>query len=42
MYKEDLVLNGLQWLICHKAKPTEIMFNIHMYIYEEDLVLNAL
>ena len=21
MYKEDLALNNLQWLICHKAKP---------------------
>ena len=22
MYKEDLALNNLQWLICHKTKPT--------------------
>ena len=22
MYKEDLALNNLQWLICHKAKTT--------------------
>ena len=21
MYKEDLTLNNLQWLICHKIKP---------------------
>ena len=21
MYKKDLVLNNLQWLICHKTKP---------------------
>ena len=21
MYEEDLVLNNLQWLICHKTKP---------------------
>ena len=21
MYKEDLVLNNLQWLMCHKTKP---------------------
>ena len=21
MYKEDLALNNLQWLICHKNKP---------------------
>ena len=22
MYKEDLALNNLQWLICHKTQPT--------------------
>ena len=22
MYKEDLVLNNLQWLICHQTQPT--------------------
>ena len=21
MYKDDLALNNLQWLICHKTKP---------------------
>ena len=25
MYKEDLVLNNLQWLICHKSKPNQIL-----------------
>ena len=24
MYKEDLALNNLQWLICHKTKPNQI------------------
>ena len=28
MYKEDLVLNNLQWLICHKTKPKS-----YIYIY---------
>ena len=23
MYKQDLVLNNLQWLICHKTKPNQ-------------------
>ena len=23
MYKEDLVLNNLQWLICHKTQPNQ-------------------
>ena len=23
MYKEDLALNNLQWLICHKTKPQQ-------------------
>ena len=25
MYKEDLALNNLQWLICHKIKPNQTM-----------------
>ena len=24
MYKEDLALNNLQWLICHKTQPNQI------------------
>ena len=24
MYKEDLSLNYLQWLICHKIQPNQI------------------
>ena len=23
MYKQDLALNNLQWLMCHKTKPTK-------------------
>ena len=23
MYKEDLALNNLQWLICHRTKPNQ-------------------
>ena len=23
MYKEDLALNNLQWLICHKTNPNQ-------------------
>ena len=26
MYKKDLVLNNLQWLICHKTKPNQIIY----------------
>ena len=26
MYKEDLALNNLQWLICHKTQPNQIMY----------------
>ena len=44
MYKEDLALNNLQLLICHKTqqnptKPNHI-YLIHMYI--EDLAFNDL
>ena len=34
MYKQDLALNNLQWLICHKNQPTnqptEIILFIHL------------
>ena len=41
MYKEDLALNNLQWLICHKnsAKQNHIYL---IYVYKEDLALNNL
>ena len=25
MYKEDLALNNLQWLKCHKTKPKSLL-----------------
>ena len=28
MYKQDLALNNLQWLICHKTKPIYIVEKI--------------
>ena len=33
MYKKDLVLNNLQWLICYKIKPkqTEILRNVQYF-----------
>ena len=27
MYEEDLALNNLQWLICHKTQPKQTKFN---------------
>ena len=34
MYKEDLVLNDLQWLICHKSQPTKQAkeYNLSKYL----------
>ena len=29
MNKEDLALNNLQWLICHKTKPTYQLRNLY-------------
>ena len=40
MYKEDLALNNLQWLICHKSQQNQIIYLI--YMYKEDLALNNL
>ena len=39
MYKEDLALNNLQWLICHKTQPNFIHL---IYIYKKDLSLDDL
>ena len=36
-YKEDLVLNNLQWLICHKTKPNESSLLLKLHI---DLLVN--
>ena len=39
MYKEDLALNNLRWLICHKTKLNQSMISVCMslslslYIY---------
>ena len=38
-YKEDLALNNLQWLICHKTKPNQIYL---IYLYKKNLALNNL
>ena len=44
MYKLDLALNNLQWLICHKTQPTPTNPNLiySIYMYKEDLALNNL
>ena len=36
MYKEDLALNNLQWLICYKTpiKPKKILSNRNFLIYK--------
>ena len=26
MYEKDLALNNLQWLICHKTQPNQIVY----------------
>ena len=40
MYKEDLALNNLQLLICHKTQQNKIV--CIQYIYKRDLALNNL
>ena len=37
MYEEDLALNNLQWFVCHKTQPNQI---IYIYMYKKDLALN--
>ena len=44
MYKEDLPLNNLHLLICHKTQPNQTKPN-HIYLicmYKQDLALNNL
>ena len=41
MYKIDLALNNLQWLICHKTQPKPNHIYL-IYMYKEDLALNYL
>ena len=31
MYKEDLALNNLQWLICHKTKLNQTYWDYYLY-----------
>ena len=40
MYKKDLALNNLKWLIYHKTKPNQIIYI--QYMYKKDLALNNL
>ena len=40
MYKKDLALNNLDWLMCHKTKPNQTKSYILIYMYKEDLALN--
>ena len=32
MYRDDLALNNLKWLICHKTKPNQTNPNIRIFI----------
>ena len=32
MYKEDLTLNNLQWLMCHKTEPNQIIYIWYIYV----------
>ena len=41
MYKEDLALSNLKWLISHKSKPNRIYIYIYIYIYKENLTLQT-
>ena len=39
MYKMNLAFNNLQWFICHKTQPKQI---VYICMYKEDLALNNL
>ena len=37
MYKEDLALNNLQWLICHKTQPNQIIYHCYFHDVSADM-----
>ena len=41
MYKENMALNNLQWMICHKTKPNHIKPNETKPQYIVPKVLNS-
>ena len=41
MYKQDLALDNLQWLICCKTQPNQTKSYL-IYMDKEDLALNIL
>ena len=41
MYKQDLALNNLQWLIFYKTQLNKIIIYL-LYMYKQDLALNNL
>ena len=32
MYKQDLALDNLQWWICHKTQPNQIIYILYICI----------
>ena len=45
LYKENLTLNDLQWLICHKSQPTNkklLKFLLKLLLIEDSKILKAL
>ena len=43
MYKKDLALNNLRWLICHKTKLNQTKsYTSNTYMYKKDLELYIL
>ena len=32
MYKEDVALNNLQWFVCYKTQPNQIIYISNVYV----------
>ena len=41
MYKQDLALNNLQWLICHQTKPNQTKFIIQRFMKSVNLNIQS-
>ena len=42
IYKKDLALDNLQWLICHETKPCQTHKNQRRKIHENERTVNVL
>ena len=38
MYKKNLTLNNLQWLVCHKTQPNQTKPNLFSFVFLNNMI----